>query len=65
MLIFLNESENLMSKMSTLNNETIINTNNDKFQRYYRINHFARNQYSDIGETIIIGNKYNKWTVLE
>ena len=27
--------------------------------------HFARNQYSDIGEDIIIGNKYHKWTVLE
>ena len=28
-------------------------------------NHFAKNQFSDVGEKILIGNKYNKWTVLE
>ena len=30
-----------------------------------RKNHFAKNQHSELGETIRIGNKYNKWTVLE
>lgn len=28
-------------------------------------NHFARNQFSDIGEEIIIGNTYNKWLTLK
>lgn len=28
-------------------------------------NHFAKNQFSNIGTKILIGNKYNKWTVLE
>lgn len=28
-------------------------------------NHFAKNQFSNIGEEIIIGNRYHKWTVLE
>jgi hypothetical protein len=28
-------------------------------------NHFVKNQYTDLGNEIIIGNTYNKWTVLE
>lgn len=30
-----------------------------------RNNHYAKNQYTGIGEKIIIGGKYNKWTVLK
>lgn len=30
-----------------------------------RNNHYAKNQHTNTGEKIIIGNKYNKWTVLK